>query len=82
MVEPLKVRDVIDSTALQWDIQLLKEMVPEPVLSIILQVPIRHNSIVDSVKWNGSTNGVFSVKSAYALAMGEDSSSSSSQEIE
>ncbi|KAF5194037.1 Ribonuclease h-like superfamily protein [Thalictrum thalictroides] len=82
MVEPLKVCDVIDRNTHQWEIQLLKELVSEPVMYTILQVPIRHHSIVDSVKWNGSTNGAFSVKSAYALARGEESSSSSVQEVD
>ncbi|KAF5188528.1 Ribonuclease h, partial [Thalictrum thalictroides] len=81
-VETLKVCDVIDRDAQQWDTQLLKEMVPEPVLNSILQVPLRHHSIQDSVKWNGTTNGSFSVKSAYALTMVEDSSSSSGHELE
>ncbi|KAF5203287.1 Reverse transcriptase zinc-binding domain, partial [Thalictrum thalictroides] len=82
MVEKLKVCDVIDRNAQQWDIQLLKEMVPEPLVNSILQIPLRHNSLEDSVKWNGSTNGAFSVKSAYALAMVEESSSSSGQELD
>ncbi|KAF5186962.1 Ribonuclease h-like superfamily protein, partial [Thalictrum thalictroides] len=82
MVEKLKVCEVIDRNAQQWDSQLLKEMVPEPVVNSILQIPIRHNSFEDSVKWNGSTNGAFSVKSAYALAMVEESSSSSGQELD
>ncbi|KAF5186498.1 Ribonuclease h domain, partial [Thalictrum thalictroides] len=81
-VETLKVCDVIDRYAQQWDTQLLKELVPEPVLNSILQVPLRHHSFEDSVKWNGTTNGLFSVKSAYALAMVEDSSSSSGQELD
>ncbi|KAF5187271.1 Ribonuclease h-like superfamily protein [Thalictrum thalictroides] len=82
MVEKRKVCDVIDRNAQQWDIQLLKEMVPEPVVNSILQIPLRHNSLEDSVKWNGTTNGAFSVKSAYALAMVEESSSSSRQELD
>ncbi|KAF5185721.1 Ribonuclease h-like superfamily protein [Thalictrum thalictroides] len=81
-VEPLKVWEVIDQISCQWEVQQLKELVPEPVLTSILQVPLRHQTIDDSFKWNGSTNGVFSVKSAYALAMKEDSSSSSSHETE
>ncbi|KAF5204334.1 hypothetical protein FRX31_006079, partial [Thalictrum thalictroides] len=80
MVEPLKVCNVIDRNTNQWEIQLLKELVLEPVLYSILQVPIRHHSIADSVNWNGSTNGAFSVKSAYALARVEESSSSTVQE--
>ncbi|KAF5200183.1 hypothetical protein FRX31_010230, partial [Thalictrum thalictroides] len=82
MLEPLKVCDVIDRNAHQWETQLLKGMVSEPVLTSILQVPLRHHSIEDSVKWNGTTNGTFSVKSAYALAMVEESSSSSVQEFD
>ncbi|KAF5175910.1 Ribonuclease h domain, partial [Thalictrum thalictroides] len=76
----MKVSEVIDHNAYQWEVQRLKELVPEPVLATIIQVPLRHLSRADSVKWNGSTNGDFSVKSAYALDMVQDTSSSSSIE--
>ncbi|KAF5208289.1 Ribonuclease h [Thalictrum thalictroides] len=66
-----KVCDFICQESRMWDIPKLNEFLPSPIVSAITLIPIRHRSIKDSFKWNASTNGNFSVKTAYHLAKGD-----------
>ncbi|KAJ1415138.1 Ribonuclease H domain [Sesbania bispinosa] len=51
-----------------WNIQLLQFVLPEEVVMEIIGYPHPHDSFgADSVAWSGTSNGVFSTRSAYEL---------------
>ncbi|KAJ1380964.1 Ribonuclease H domain [Sesbania bispinosa] len=62
---------------LGWDVQLLRSYLPEDVVMEIMGHPHPQDSYgADSVVWGGSSNGVFSTKSAYELVSSRNNSTS------
>jgi hypothetical protein len=83
-----RVEELIDPTTNFWDTQLVNEMFVAEDAKIILQIPI-HDHTKDFIAWHFDKKGMFSVKSAYKVAIdfaereslqGQESSSSSNGE--
>ncbi|CAL9022934.1 unnamed protein product, partial [Prunus brigantina] len=57
-----------------WDIERLKAAVPVEVVEKILNFPVGFiGTLQDSHIWKHTANGVFTVKSAYQLLLGDSS---------
>ncbi|KAL0456488.1 UNVERIFIED_CONTAM: hypothetical protein Slati_0988000 [Sesamum latifolium] len=52
-----------------WNEELIKEEFCEYDAALILEAPIRDSNVEDFLGWHYNTNGKFSVKSAYDLAL-------------
>ncbi|KAL0413838.1 UNVERIFIED_CONTAM: hypothetical protein Sradi_1585500 [Sesamum radiatum] len=52
-----------------WNQELIKEELRESDATLILETPIQDSNIEDFLVWHYNTNGKFSVKSAYDLAL-------------
>ncbi|KAF5186505.1 Ribonuclease h [Thalictrum thalictroides] len=72
----VRVANFIEHDARIWDSHKLLEVLPLLVVSTILKVQIRHQSIQDSFKWIAAINSEFSTKSAFSLASSRAESSS------
>lgn len=65
----LMVSDSIDWTTRGWDNLIVAEVLPPYDARLVLQMKLRDPTIKDELLWHYSTNGEFSVKSAYHLWM-------------
>uniref|UniRef100_A0A2N9FNQ8 Reverse transcriptase domain-containing protein n=1 Tax=Fagus sylvatica TaxID=28930 RepID=A0A2N9FNQ8_FAGSY len=62
------VAELIDTNRGAWDLSVLQEVFDPDTALRIQQMPLPNPTVNDSVLWKASTNGVFTVKSAYQLA--------------
>jgi len=83
-----KVSDFIDVSVKGWNCALIDKSFSAYVASIIKNIHLCPTLPPDKIIWNGTLNGIFSVKSAYHLGLdllrrknGECSSSSSSRDF-
>lgn len=83
-----KVSDLIDVSIKGWNCALIDNSFSAYVANIIKNIPLYPLLRPDKIIWNGTLNGVFSVKSAYHMALdllrrknGECSSSSGNSEF-
>jgi hypothetical protein len=63
------VSDFIQTTGGSWDEEKLRRFFFEEDVSNILRIPVGRPGSQDVVAWNYTKNGIFSVKSAYHLAV-------------
>jgi len=83
-----KVADLIDVSVKGWNCALIDNSFPVYVANIIKNIHLCPSLPPDKIIWNGTLNGVFSVKSAYHMALdllkrknGECSSNSGKSEF-
>jgi hypothetical protein len=76
--EDATVDSLIDDNLMTWKVNLLKEIFLPRDVDVIKQIPLSLRNPCDKLIWTGTTNGKFSVKSAYYLLLGEANSSSGS----
>ena len=61
----------IDSDVRAWKAGLVKEMFLPHEATSILGIPLSHRSPTDSLVWEATKNGVYSVRSGYHLLLNE-----------
>jgi len=66
--QDLKVDFLIDERQQQWNEELVQSCYSEDTANAILKIPLSRNMCEDSVAWENTTEGIFTVKSAYMLA--------------
>jgi hypothetical protein len=66
--QDLKVDFLIDERQRQWNEELVQACYSEDTAKAILKIPLSHNMCEDFVAWENTTEGIFTVKSAYMLA--------------
>jgi hypothetical protein len=83
-----KVSDLIDVSIKGWNCSLIDSSFSAYVANIIKSIPLCPSLPPDKIIWNGTSNGLFSVRSAYHLGLdllrskkGECSSSSNRSEF-
>ena len=76
--EDATVDSLIDDNLMTWKVNLLNEIFLPRDVEVIKQIPLSLRNPCDKLIWTGTTNGKFSVKSAYYLLLGEANSSSGS----
>jgi len=59
---------LIDERQRQWNEELVQACYLEDTANAILKTPLSHNMCEDFVAWENTTEGIFTVKSAYMLA--------------
>lgn len=64
-----KVSDLIDVSVKGWNCSLIDSYFSAYVANIIKSIPLCLSSPPDKIIWNGTSNGVFSVRSAYHLGL-------------
>lgn len=64
-----KVFDLIDVSVKGWNCALIDNYFSAYVANIIKNIPLCHSLPPDKIIWNCTLNGVFSVKSAYHMAL-------------
>ncbi|KAL3826043.1 hypothetical protein ACJIZ3_022072 [Penstemon smallii] len=67
-----KVSELIDASTGNWDSYRVRSMFFEDDINCILSIPLGSNQNVDKRIWHYNQNGLFSVKSAYHLAVKMD----------
>ncbi|KAF5444913.1 hypothetical protein F2P56_034005 [Juglans regia] len=63
------VADLIDETSGCWKYDLVRETFNREEAALICTLPVSRMSLVDKLFWGPAKNGLFSVKSAYYVAM-------------
>ena len=63
-----RVNELIDETRHDWDRVLIREMFSREEAEAIIHILLSKRDIPDSVAWLPNKDGVFSVKSGYAIA--------------
>ena len=63
------VSALIDEDTKRWEVDTLKSIFLPFEVETILNIPLSHNLPEDKIIWVGNNNGVFSVKSAYYVAL-------------
>jgi hypothetical protein len=63
------VSDLIDSSILGWNCSLIDSIFPANVAKIIKSIPLCPSLPPDKIIWSGTSNGMFSVRSAYHLRL-------------
>ena len=53
----------------RWKVDTLKSLFLPFEVDTILNIPLSHNLLEDKIIWVGNNKGVFSVKSAYYVAL-------------
>lgn len=89
MLGDAKVSELITQDPLCWNLPLIDSLFMERDAALIKNLPLSFRKPRDSLIWNGSTKGLFSVKSAYYMLKqenqtanaGESSSTSSLQGV-
>ncbi|CAL1404554.1 unnamed protein product [Linum trigynum] len=66
-LEPSRVSDWIDPTNRSWNMDAIRNLVPEEIVQAIARVPIGPCSAQDRWIWRFTDSGGYSVKSAYRL---------------
>jgi hypothetical protein len=64
-----KVSCLIDQDTKNWDLRMLSELFNEEEARVISNIPLSPTSPKDRLIWQGTSNGLFSVRSAYHLGM-------------
>ena len=59
---------LIDERQRQWNEELVQACYSEDTANAILKIPLSRNMCEDSVAWENTTEGIFTVKLAYMLA--------------
>ncbi|XP_012847426.1 PREDICTED: uncharacterized protein LOC105967373 [Erythranthe guttata] len=84
----MKVSSLIDSVTGQWDPHILSQIFVEEDINCILSIPLGSSINEDKLMWHYNRNGLFSVRSAYYIAVqmekekdGSNSASSSSSTL-
>ncbi|KAL0331177.1 UNVERIFIED_CONTAM: hypothetical protein Sangu_1663200 [Sesamum angustifolium] len=72
------VRDLISEDLHDWNVELIRAMFWPEDRDLILQTPLSLVGSVDLLVWHYSKNGIFSVRSAYHLALSISAKASSS----
>ena len=60
---------LIDEDTKRWKVDTLKSIFLPFEVETILNIPLSHNLPEDKIIWVGNNKGVFSVKSAYYVAL-------------
>jgi hypothetical protein len=89
MLRDAKVSELITQDPLCWNLPLIDSLFMERDTALIENLPLSFRKPQDSLIWNGSTKGLFSVKNAYYMLkqenqtaiVGESSSTSSLQGV-
>jgi hypothetical protein len=79
-----KVSSLIDVDTKWWNVPLIRELFCDKDAALICNIPISPIRQQDALVWLGTSNGVFSVKSAYHMAKSkfkESSGSSSNHDL-
>jgi hypothetical protein len=79
-----RVSSLIDVDTKWWNVPLIRELFCDEDAALICNIPISPTRQQDAMVWLGTSNGVFSVKSAYHMAKSkteESSGSSSNQDL-
>uniref|UniRef100_A0A803N410 Uncharacterized protein n=1 Tax=Chenopodium quinoa TaxID=63459 RepID=A0A803N410_CHEQI len=63
----LRVSELIDLHCGEWNEDVLRQLFPNEICKLILQLPLSNNLPRDTQYWWPTSNGEFSVKSAYWL---------------
>ena len=63
-----RVKELIDETRHEWDRVLIREMFSREEAEAIIRSPLSKRDVPDSVVWLPNKDGVFSIKSGYAIA--------------
>uniref|UniRef100_A0A2N9GG60 Reverse transcriptase zinc-binding domain-containing protein n=1 Tax=Fagus sylvatica TaxID=28930 RepID=A0A2N9GG60_FAGSY len=63
------VAELIDSSSGGWDMGVLQEVFDQATAAQIQQLPLSNPTGHDSVFWKATSSGIFTVKSAYQLAI-------------
>jgi hypothetical protein len=63
-----RVSMLIDKDLTRWDQNKLENLFAVEEVEAIVSIPLSCTNQVDRMIWRGSTNGIFSIKSAYHLA--------------
>jgi hypothetical protein len=66
--QDLKVDFLINERQRQWNEELVQACYLEDIANAILKIPLSHNMCEDFVAWKNTTEGIFTVKSAYIFA--------------
>ncbi|KAL0413523.1 UNVERIFIED_CONTAM: putative mitochondrial protein [Sesamum radiatum] len=66
---PLRVRDLILQHSREWDVELIQSLFWPDDSNVILQIPLSCVGVPDLLIWHYSTTGLFTVRSAYHLAL-------------
>ena len=81
VITPVRVLDIgatvdslIDENLMCWNVNLLKEVFLPRDMKVIQQIPLSLRRPCDKLIWTGTSNGKFSVRSAYRLLLCETSS--------
>jgi hypothetical protein len=61
------VSELIEETTGWWNVQLLSSLFSEEEVNLILSIPPSSKNQKNILMWRGTTNGLFSVRSAYFL---------------
>ncbi|XP_050111742.1 uncharacterized protein LOC126590298 [Malus sylvestris] len=63
------VSDIIDSSSNSWRDDVISDGFNQDDVLPILSIPLSHSSLGDRLVWHHTTNGVYSVKTRYGLAV-------------
>ncbi|KAH1122267.1 hypothetical protein J1N35_005427, partial [Gossypium stocksii] len=64
-----KVVDLIDIDQGEWNIKLLRDVFPDPVVRHIQRIPLTAHDLEDQWRWFPEETGVYSVRSGYKLLL-------------
>jgi hypothetical protein len=67
-----RVQELIDLNTKSWKQQLLNQIFTKEEVGAINSLALSGTIHEDVIMWRGTKNGIFSIKSAYHLAMEED----------
>ncbi|KAL0318628.1 UNVERIFIED_CONTAM: putative mitochondrial protein [Sesamum angustifolium] len=76
----LKVCDLILEHTREWDVEAVQSLFWLEDSTLILQIPLSFSGVGDLLVWHFSSNGLFSVRSAYHLAVSMASQEGPSRE--
>lgn len=62
-----KVEELINADTMAWNLNLVKEVLSKEEANIIGQIPRSHSNRLDQLVRRCTTNGIFTVQSAYHL---------------
>jgi hypothetical protein len=61
----LKVQDLIDPSTQQWNEQIINQTFMPIEANQILQIPLTNVLDEDTISWQGTRDGIYTVKSGY-----------------
>ncbi|KAK6126449.1 hypothetical protein DH2020_039837 [Rehmannia glutinosa] len=65
----MAVRELFNEGDCGWNIDVVQQIFPAEMAKQILSIPIRNTSCQDRIAWPHSTNGKYTVKTGYQLAL-------------